>query len=203
MNLKLFTTHVGVYQIDDSESINREILCIDGLLDNKYNFRNYLDIWQLRDQVPALDKLYHAFLHNAASYANECYDLQYESSYFQMLEGWCSLSLPHNQIEKLHNHRLTDVAAVYYTQVTDQTGDIEFYDPRGGLGFVSLDSAKPYNIHRHTPKTGQMILFPGWLLHTVCPNDTNTARVAIATNIKLREEIRYKKYTRPDAVDQE
>ena len=189
----LFPTHLGIYDVKNSEALNQELLNIDGLASNKFSFRNYIDLWQYKDQHHCLQILYEALLENAVKYANDCYGLDYRSEYFTVLEGWATSSVNRTIGQnRLHNHRLTDLAAVYYVNVSDDTGDIEFFDPRGGLGFLSLNSAKAYNVHAHRPKAGQMILFPGWLLHQVQPNNTNLNRVVIATNIKLNDDVRYK-----------
>ncbi|WP_405000881.1 putative 2OG-Fe(II) oxygenase [Hydrogenovibrio sp.] len=33
-----------------------------------------------------------------------------------------------------------------------------------------------------TPKTGQLVLFPNWLEHSVMPNESNETRVSIPMN---------------------
>lgn len=187
-HLKLFPTSLGIYEVEDFESINKDILSIEGVEDGQYFFRTYNDVWNLRDRVPGLQKLHDAFLQNSAIYANNYYNMEYKPEYFETIEGWI-VSKESDDL-RIHNHRLTQIAGVYYTRVTEDTGDIEFFDPRGTLGFVSLDSAKSYNIHRHRPEVGQMILFPGWLLHRVRPNKSDVVRVSLATNIRLIDEVR-------------
>jgi uncharacterized protein (TIGR02466 family) len=188
-HLKLFPTNFGVYEVEDFESINKDILELDGAQDGRYFFREYNDIWNLKGEVPGLQKLHDEFLKNAAIYANNYYNMEYKPEYFETIEGWI-VSKESSDL-RIHNHRLTQIAGVYYPQVTDKTGDIEFFDPRGTLGFVSLDSAKPYNVYRHRPEVGQMILFPGWLLHRVRPNESDIVRVSLATNIRLKDEQRH------------
>jgi uncharacterized protein (TIGR02466 family) len=192
-HITLFPTILGVYNVEDFESINKDVLAVEGLTENKFHFRNYNDLWEYKDKFPGLQKLYDEFLKNAAVYANACYGLDYKPEYFTVLEGWATSLKNDSEEFRIHNHRLTDLACVYYANVSDDSGDIEFYDPRGGLGFVSLDSAKPYNVYRYRPKTGQMILFPGWLLHVIRQNKSDVNRISVATNIKLKDEVRYKK----------
>lgn len=59
-----------------------------------------------------------------------------------------------------HTHVGEFLAGVFYAQVGDGAGKIQFADPRG--------SVAPFG-HKmvHTPKAGELILFPSWLSHMV------------------------------------
>ena len=188
-HLKLFPTNVGIYDVEDYESINQDIFNIEGFNSGAYFFKEYNDIWKLKDQVPGLQKLHDEFLKNAAIYANNYYGMEYKPEYFEIIEGW--IVAKESSDLRIHNHRLTQIAAVYYCQAAENSGNLEFFDPRGTLGFVSLDSAKPYNVYSHKPVVGQMILFPGWLLHRVRPNESGIERVSLASNIRLKDEQRF------------
>lgn len=96
----------------------------------------------------------------------------------------------------VHNH--TSVfnqslwCGVYYVQVNEDSGPIQFYDPRVG---VTADVNHNYYVSctdtftiRPTP--GQLVLFPSWLQHGVHANQSDEERISIAFNVhvKLREK---------------
>jgi hypothetical protein len=83
---------------------------------------------------------------------------------------------------------MNHLSAVYYVNVDDKSGDIDFVDPRSNLGFLDLNNYANLNIHRVHPAPGMLVLFPGWLLHYVHPNKSNIIRQVIATNIKVKDE---------------
>jgi uncharacterized protein (TIGR02466 family) len=191
-HLKLFPTNIGIYEVENASTLNEDLLKVDGLTDNKYNFRLYNDIWNIRHDVPAIKTLHDLFLTNAATFANECHpEFEYKPEFFHMEEGWCDSRLA-NQDLRMHNHRSSHLSGVYYCQVTPTSGDLEFIDPRANLGLVSLDSHKHYNAYRHRPESGQMLIFPGWLLHYVHSNLSGIPRVVFVTNFKLKEEFQFK-----------
>jgi hypothetical protein len=76
-----------------------------------------------------------------------------------------------------HIHRGALVSGVYYVSCPEGAGKIIFEDPRGAL--------PPFgNRVIHTPRTGQMLLFPPWLVHHVTPTtSTSRPRVSISFNI--------------------
>jgi ectoine hydroxylase-related dioxygenase (phytanoyl-CoA dioxygenase family) len=47
---------------------------------------------------------------------------------------------------------------------------------------------KAYNQYTHHPSNGEMIMFPGWVTHAVLHNKTDRERVALTSNIRLKNE---------------
>lgn len=95
--------------------------------------------------------------------------------------------------EHLHPHSLW--SGVYYVQVPDQPGRLRFSDPRAGnimfcaqhrRGTEKPDEAKLAIAYE--PSEGQILLFPGYLPHSVEPNQSRidgeaALRVAIGFNL--------------------
>jgi len=75
-----------------------------------------------------------------------------------------------------HTHPYNLVSGVYYARVPPGAGDIVFDDPRGPL--------PPFeNRIIHTPKEGDLIIFPSWLLHQVSPTFGDEERISFSFNI--------------------
>jgi hypothetical protein len=92
---------------------------------------------------------------------------------------------PHHHIGK------SIIVGVYYVDVHSNSGDILLHDPRGALtwenlGYVPNDpvankTARCY--HRIKPQNGLLVLFPGFLIHSVETNLSNQNRTSIVINV--------------------
>ena len=102
-----------------------------------------------------------------------------------------------------HVHYDSRLAAVYYPQVRDGDSRLVFEDPRGAhyndQTAQDCDSAKvegcspvpfpfaPFagNRHYHAPREGDLVIFPGWLYHSVeaTPVDLEGYRVSLSFNL--------------------
>ena len=74
---------------------------------------------------------------------------------------------------QMHDHNPQDVAWVYYARVPKNSGVLVFTQY---LGWTK--------IHEHTyqPKVGQLVIFPGWMVHRVTKNFNEWPRVSISGN---------------------
>ena len=178
----LWSTPVAIFEYPDL-SINEEIMAAQEIRD--CNFTNRKDIWQYKDKIPAIKKLHDWMLECSAEYAQKCYDVEYKPEYFEHDRGFIAYRKNGEEV-LFHTHRLSTIVMNYYVQVGVGHGDIRLIDPRTTLGWISLDN-KHYNQYNHTAKPGQMIVFPGWVIHGVSQNRNPEERVAISTNIKLKE----------------
>jgi hypothetical protein len=76
-----------------------------------------------------------------------------------------------------HHHVDSVISGVIYVNVPKTgTGDLIFYDPRGSL--------PPFGKTLHiAPKSGDLVLFPGYLVHSVEPTlSSNETRISISFN---------------------
>lgn len=90
----------------------------------------------------------------------------------------------------LHCHPNSFLSGVYYVNTTENTGDIFFQDPRPGANMTACPVTEytPLTIRQisYKPTPGGMLLFPSWLYHGVGPNLSDTPRVSMSFNFRLR-----------------
>lgn len=83
---------------------------------------------------------------------------------------WGSISRK-GDFTKSHDHWPHPWSWVYYAEVSDSCSPLRFDDSPNGFRFK--------------PDRGDLILFPGWLYHSVEPQHTDFERVIVAGNLKL------------------
>jgi uncharacterized protein (TIGR02466 family) len=102
-------------------------------------------------------------------------------------EGWININ-NRGGFNLAHNHPCSFFSCVYYAKGGQKKGNIEFTTPI---------EAHAYTIHEHMvsgynaftghavsipPVTGELLIFPSWLMHFVRPNETDDDRISIALN---------------------
>lgn len=88
-----------------------------------------------------------------------------------------------------HIHPRSFLSAVYYLQVNEGCGDIEFR--RNNLEEFALESLANFQRRTHLnaitcrykPLPGNLLIFPSYIQHTVFPNYSNSDRISISFNI--------------------
>ena len=91
----------------------------------------------------------------------------------------------------LHSHPNSHWSGVLYVQqptgVEGFSGMIEFVNPnQEGRELAKLLPKSGFdNMIRIRPKTGQIVIFPSYVLHSVYPNSSNQDRITIAFNSLL------------------
>ena len=80
-----------------------------------------------------------------------------------------------------------DVEAKYETEIPDDAGSIEFFDPRHGVEMVPVPG-NPFGQRISFPaENGRLLCFPAWLRHTVNPYLGKHERVSIAFNVRIEK----------------
>jgi hypothetical protein len=90
-----------------------------------------------------------------------------------------------------HHHPDCMLAVVYYIRVPAHSGDILLHDPRGSILWqdpqartdVTWKSYRPY--HKITPVPGMLLIFPGYVIHSVENNLSNDLRLSIAISTRF------------------
>jgi uncharacterized protein (TIGR02466 family) len=115
-------------------------------------------------------------------------------------EMWANVN-EHGASNQTHCHPGSQWSAVYYVQdgfggSEDRPlgGELVFVDPRmpmirmrdPDLRFRTRDQSFDHQEVWVRPTTGQLVMFPAWLMHSVRPYLGNDLRVSIALNISSR-----------------
>lgn len=85
------------------------------------------------------------------------------------------------QHTRIHNHRYADISGVYYYKTNCKDGSLVFVSPVPALS--SMIYANSNDTVSYAPDIGKIILFPGWLYHTVDENETGDERISVSFNI--------------------
>jgi uncharacterized protein (TIGR02466 family) len=96
-----------------------------------------------------------------------------------------------------HHHPTNKIVAVYYIIVPKESGDLVMHDPRGSIIWqdpkartdVDWCSSRPF--HKITPTPGSLIIFPGYLVHSVETNLSNQMRLSIVIDIYIDDGMKY------------
>ena len=89
-----------------------------------------------------------------------------------------------------HGHHDSMWSGVYYATVPESeasqnSGVLNLYDPRPAF-FAARLSHDP-DVVTIVPEPGLLVAFPSWLLHSVSPHKSKTARICVAFNAKLTD----------------
>ena len=137
--------------------------------------------------APALDVLFAALIEQVRSMHGRLSRIaDFRARY--MLQAWATV-LEHGDYMQVHDHADAHWSVVYYVDVGDSddpaSGRISWINPVDGhrsLPGVSLVQST----FACTPRTGLLVVFPGWLRHTVEPYRGSRPRIVIAANIEVQ-----------------
>jgi len=123
--------------------------------------------------------------------ATMCGDEVAKASRSIQITGWANV-LGDRGYNRVHNHPEAAWSGVYYVDLgtpdptaSEDSGSLEFIDPRGGATSAGLP-AKIFGVQvRVTPQPGLLVLFPSWLHHWVHPVRGGGERISIAFNIQF------------------
>lgn len=118
---------------------------------------------------------------------------------FEISNAWANISSPSHR-HSAHTHPNAFLSGVLYLSAPENCGPIVFADPRPGAGVIVpdvYDARKPTygGVYSVQPRTGDLIIFPSWLQHSVehgfCSESEK--RIVIAFNAMIRGTICSKK----------
>ncbi len=105
------------------------------------------------------------------------------------LFGWANL-FTRGVYFNPHTHADSAWSGVYYVDAGDSGPDaggvLMLGDPRAGAGMVigasnRFDSASTVEI---APRTGELLIFPSWLVHWVTPYQSDAPRISVSFNAR-------------------
>lgn len=104
-----------------------------------------------------------------------------------VLQLWAN-DVPPGGFTPNHNHNPVAIGGSIYLDADQQKGNIHLEDPMMMVkGRMPYDwSHKPYLYTEEVKvSAGKLIMFPGWLMHHVRSNKSNTSRIVIGFNFGL------------------
>ena len=83
-----------------------------------------------------------------------------------------------NDYGHVHNHGRTNIAGVYYFKLKGTTGNLFFQNPTPGINGEG-------GSNKIVCDEGELLLFPGWLMHGITTNTSDTDRISVSFNVKF------------------
>lgn len=178
----IFPTYIAHTHVSDHEVITERIIDVmnsvpEGEFGNGFNFWDHT-----RGDDTVLNSFKNALcavVSNINSQVEQRDDMAYEVS-----RSWL-VQMP-GHYDPPHHHASTKWTAVFYPVAEEGCGDLLLLDPRGGVVAERNDDRGYTNrgFKRVTPKTGSLIVLPGYLMHMVEPSPNDVKRIAFATMFK-------------------
>ena len=137
------------------------------------------------DKVDA-DLIKNTLIKEVKTYYKEATDKDYN---FELFSSWSSITNKYEFVTP-HAHPAHMVVAVYYVKTSENCGDLLLHDARGANDFDVLYEKNKYgtlshrSAYRYTPKAGELIIFPAYVIHSVEPNMSDETRISIGLNFK-------------------
>lgn len=109
-----------------------------------------------------------------------CNEIGYQMPEYK-IKSWFSMFKKNNYGHK-HDHGTADMSGVYYYKTNGNDGDIKFYTPaiQTNSSIFKHFCGRPF---AHKPSVGKLLLFPGYLLHSIDTNLSNDERISLSFNI--------------------
>jgi uncharacterized protein (TIGR02466 family) len=196
-NLLLFSTPVIVDELDDAEAINAELqqLIEERRAVDEGVKRSNAGGWHSRNDFPSWSgnagrKVLQRVLFLAKDRTTSIGDGgQTEWS----AEAWANVS-PAGAYNKSHVHGGAFWSGVYYVRAPESdSGQLLLHDPRMPAlrmyaPMLRFKGAGTEQVAKIKPKSGMLVMFPSWLLHSVEPWDGEGDRISVAFNIFARQK---------------
>ena len=100
-----------------------------------------------------------------------------------MTSSWLTLNKP-GLSSHIHDHGNAHISGVYWFKTSGDDGDIVFRNTLKALKCNTIGSSIAHETS-FPPEQGRLILFPGFLDHSVNENKTNGDRISMSFNILL------------------
>ena len=115
------------------------------------------------------------------------YDQEHLDSEPVLGNMWANVNPP-GGMNRAHQHPNCLWSGVYYIKAPKNSGHLKIDDPRSVACMVrprQKEGPMPPRLFRETgyePIAGRLIMFPGWLMHCVDPNESNDIRISVSFN---------------------
>ncbi|MCF8469991.1 MAG: 2OG-Fe(II) oxygenase family protein [Parvibaculum sp.] len=190
-----FPAPVWARRVPDHERIDTHILSIlDELETNGRAIkRSNVGGWHSAANLHANDDLAEIRRIIGGACAGCATHLSFDFDHFELFfqEMWLNKNGP-GDFNKAHVHPNSMLSGAYYAKVPPQSGNIEFYDPvrERVMSTFPVKERTRSNVQamEYRGREGLLLIFPGWLQHSVQPNRSNDFRVSISFNMGFRRK---------------
>jgi uncharacterized protein (TIGR02466 family) len=198
----LFPTPIYINEIGNIDEVQKELLSI--LEKEHQNFKKNSSVaWDknagtytggfdyyvsvLEQHKPSiflkeLEKSILSFFHDLQ------FDIVQDNSEIIIEESWFARTQK-NEYHHQHAHK-TELAGIYYLKTNGKDGNIAFHSDTRILQTSRIfrnPETLPHALAL-TPQIGMLLLFPGWLEHSVTSNQTDEERISLSFNLSLRKK---------------
>jgi hypothetical protein len=200
MDYGLFPTRLVTIQFPDTDTLNEELCQLfegqRGFADGFNMHPDALNLLQMADTIPALFRLRDMFLEGLKHWLAiervtlpEAVDLVLFSNYARK-----------GELTLVHNHN-ADLVGIYYARTANhdrpplyhpdsnddyfEVGDgvLVLHDPRFNANLAAVGNRDHVKVF---PRPGLMLIFPGYLWHSVTPHQGEFRRLSLSMNFTLR-----------------
>ena len=115
------------------------------------------------------------------------YDQEHLDSEPVLGNMWANINPP-GGMNRAHQHPNSLWSGVYYIKAPKNSGHLKIDDPRSVASMTrprQKEGQLPDRLLREThyePIAGRLIMFPGWLMHCVDPNESDDIRISVSFN---------------------
>ncbi len=198
-SMAAFASVIEIYLVPDHERLNAQLLeAVAGLRreDPGMKVSNHLGWHSSRDffsrTEPAFQLLQQHIWQALTSGVRRFWKEFDPKLHRTIHDGWVNVN-GKGAFNAPHEHSLHHLSGCYYVSTPESdeesSGVLGFMNPAGPVGPKGWFSDRliPARLNAR-PKAGQIILFPSYLLHWVCPNQAEEERVSIAFNLTIAED---------------
>lgn len=178
----IFQTYIAHTHVSDHEVLTKRIIEVMNSVPSE-NMNKAFNFWDYCHPDDMLMAGFKNALCAVVANVNSQVEPSSKSS-FEVSRSWCVEIKGH--YDAPHHHATSKWTVVYYPSAPDGCGDLLLLDPRGGVYAEQHEENGLTNraYKRITPKTGSLIVFPGYLLHMVEPSQNGAKRIAFASLFK-------------------
>jgi uncharacterized protein (TIGR02466 family) len=185
--INLFSTPLKIIQMP---SLDNLLIKIDKAMSGGFS-QNFTDTLP-KDEAEELQKI---FLDEVELYLRELTNKKID---IYLYSSWINNNNKYS-FDTPHHHTGTNVIGVFYLRTFDNCGDLLLHDARGYHNFIDTFEKNTQglivsgrNYYRYKPKTGDLILFPSYVVHSTEPNMSNGIRTSLAMNFKFKNPSQFR-----------
>ena len=139
----------------------------------------------LHKNEPIFQELVQALIPTTKEYFQELQTIEPKEIY--CVGMWCTINRPTSGHPR-HIHPLSAVSGTYYVNADKDRGCLNIHDPYDNRAMgIMFEPDSPLALDTYTleVKSKKVILFPGWVSHSVQQNSSNKDRIGVSFNYRV------------------